>query len=158
MKSGKIIQGEGFDWQAGRRAQDAIAATADEHGRVDGAAAMGAALMADPGVCHCPVCETYLWAEGEVLECPTCQAWLKPQGSVLVTTARRELPRYGLAAELAEDPVEARELLGQRARGVLATDGPCGGNEVELSGAACQLAVLWMIVEGSPDELIEVCP
>lgn len=158
MKNGKIIKGVGFDWDGrGQRAMDAIAEAANDDGRLE-EVPWGAAMHADPGVIKCPTCDTAHWTEGEIMECADCGQWFGVNGEnrkKLYSSARKELPRYGLDASLADDPVKARELLRKKARNTISHGGPCGGNEVQMAGRALLLAVLWLIVEGCPDEPIE---
>lgn len=62
-----ILEGKGFDWEAGNRAQEKVAEAAEE-GEVN----WGAAMLADPGVMKCPGCGVYLDREGKKVECPDC--------------------------------------------------------------------------------------
>ena len=157
MKHGKIIKGEQFDWKQAEAAQRTLIEAAGVSGRLEQTSqTLAAAMRADPGVCKCPMCLEYLWREGEILECPECQSWFAVRSGKLVTSPRRQLPRFGLDPKLADSPEKARERLNAASRAVLTEDGPCGGNEVSMSAAAFRLAVLWMVVEGQPDEIIEI--
>lgn len=66
MKHAKIIEGEPFDWKAGKEAMDHVV-------RNSGDINWRAAFSADPGVTHCPKCKTHFWAEGKKLECTECE-------------------------------------------------------------------------------------
>ena len=67
MKSPIILEGKGFDWDAGIGAMDRIADDAEQ-----GETNLGAAMLADPGCMKCPNCDVSLWKEGKKVECPDC--------------------------------------------------------------------------------------
>lgn len=65
IKRAFIVRGMPFDWEKGSQAINQVV---DPDGNVN----WKAACSADPGVIHCPTCETYFWREGVELECSSC--------------------------------------------------------------------------------------
>lgn len=71
MKSPIILEGEPFDWEAGKQAMENLTY---ENGEVN----WWAAFNADPGCMKCPGCEEYLWREGTLVRCPHCSHEWRP--------------------------------------------------------------------------------
>lgn len=150
MKHGKILKGKPFDWKTAEKANETLAEAADGDGRLDpDQVPWGAAMMADPGVCKCPICGEILWHEGEVLECPECGAQFFVKSRRMATTARKFLELHH------KDEALDGESLHKCAVAVLAQGDPFAG-ENRLGWEAVELAALWLCLNGYGDEFIEV--
>jgi ssDNA-binding Zn-finger/Zn-ribbon topoisomerase 1 len=71
MKRAIILKGKPFDWEEGKKNLLNVV-------REDGSINWRAASKADPGVMHCPICQLYLWREGEKVKCPDCHSIFNP--------------------------------------------------------------------------------